>query len=852
MRPLQFFRSYVSLLVAVACTTSVLTGAENREVHIAPRAAWIEPVAVAREAKTPGTSVGQHYLLVDTQTNVAERSTFRHNAYRILNEDGLRYGSQVSVSFDPSYESLTFHHVRLIRNGEMLDRLDRSKLQVLQRESELDYLLYNGSLSALLILDDVRVGDIVEFAYTKTGSNPVFGDHTIDAFTCDWGTPVAHLRHRVLHPADRAIKHRRSGRSTIELRERDTPAGRELVWEARDLPAVVFDRSIPAWHETTSTVQLTDFATWSDVVAWALPLYAEPEPAVAALREKAAGLRRAGRTPEEQALRALEFVQDEIRYLGIEQGAGTHRPSPPQDVLARRFGDCKDKAWLLVSLLRELGFTAAPVLVHSSRRHTLADWLPSPFAFNHVVVLLQLGGADYILDPTLTHQAGTLAQRHTARYHMGLVIAAGTQALTTWPQSANDVAHTRVEENFKVTGLESNATLHVRSTYSGRAASRMRSQLAGTTREDLAKSYLDFYARYFPDVFSPEPLTWTDDKATNTVVVNEHYTIKNLFVRDTDEKTFRAQFHSTALNDYTSSPGAGGRNAPLAVAHPVDVTNRIHVSLHQPWSIKAEKLMIDDAAFTYERSAESKGNEVEWNYRWRSKADHVSREDFAVHSRNIARVKDTLGYELTYNTAAAGDRFALNWAMIALAGLTAAGSAFGARHLWRTSDSEVPPPLSPTPHSDAALTGLGGWLVLVGIAVVIRPIRIVAELWPSFPTYVNLDTWQVMTTSTSAAFQPSYAIIAPTEMVLNLVLMISSILLVALFFKRRKIFPRVMIAYLAFELATVIFECWATQELGAKAESAQAYSNLLRGFLSCAVWIPYFCVSRRVKLTFTR
>ncbi|HEY1109057.1 MAG TPA: DUF3857 domain-containing protein, partial [Opitutaceae bacterium] len=177
--------------------------AQSREVGIGAPAAWAEPLPLPADAKVPEASVEQHYLLFETQTHVAERGFYRHVAYRILNEGGLRYGAQLNIPFDPSYQTLTLHQVRIVRDGASIDRLDRAKLQVLQRESDLEYLLYDGSLTAHLILDDVRVGDVVEYSFTRSGTNPVFGDRYLDDLSLGWGSPVSHLRHRVIMPAAR-------------------------------------------------------------------------------------------------------------------------------------------------------------------------------------------------------------------------------------------------------------------------------------------------------------------------------------------------------------------------------------------------------------------------------------------------------------------------------------------------------------------------------------------------------------------------------------------------------------------------------------------------------------------------
>ena len=95
--------------------------------------------------------------------------------------------------------------------------------------------------------------------------------------------------------------------------------------------------------------------------------------------------------PEPERARAIvRFVQDDVRYVGVEIGENSHRPHTPAWVLDRGFGDCKDKSLLLVSLLRAAGLEAWPSLVHASAGQRLPKSTPSPDVFNHAIVQVAL------------------------------------------------------------------------------------------------------------------------------------------------------------------------------------------------------------------------------------------------------------------------------------------------------------------------------------------------------------------------------------------------------------------------------------------------------------------------------
>ncbi|MEN6311909.1 MAG: transglutaminase-like domain-containing protein, partial [Acidobacteriota bacterium] len=90
-------------------------------------------------------------------------------------------------------------------------------------------------------------------------------------------------------------------------------------------------------------------------------------------------------------LRALaEFVQKEVRYVAIEIGIGGYKPHPAVSILSNRYGDCKDKATLLASLLESQGIESHYVLVHTSRGNITADSPVTLYGFNHVILAIRL------------------------------------------------------------------------------------------------------------------------------------------------------------------------------------------------------------------------------------------------------------------------------------------------------------------------------------------------------------------------------------------------------------------------------------------------------------------------------
>jgi transglutaminase-like putative cysteine protease len=105
---------------------------------------------------------------------------------------------------------------------------------------------------------------------------------------------------------------------------------------------------------------VTDFKTWDAVVDWALNIYEDNVVLSKKLKAKIEYIKNSSKYEGERITATLKFVQDEIRYLSLESGIGAYKPFSPNKVLQQRFGECKDKSWLMVAMLRNMGIKAYP------------------------------------------------------------------------------------------------------------------------------------------------------------------------------------------------------------------------------------------------------------------------------------------------------------------------------------------------------------------------------------------------------------------------------------------------------------------------------------------------------------
>lgn len=630
-----------------------LSAASVPEAGIAPPPEWVEPVESVRAL--PKNDVhpvdGEYYLVVDEQIRAATPSErFYHYAIALTTQAAVEGNSQISVAFDPSYEKLTLHSVRLWRNGEAIEQLNPGKVQMLQRERQMEELIYDGRWTASIILDDVRPGDIIDYSYSLAGDNPAYAGHFAARIDLQWAVPVLHTSFRLLWPNQRPLS---VTPYNTNLRAEKTTRGAmdEYRIERRDIPALRVESEAPSWYIPWPRITFSDLSTWEQVAQWALSHYETsrpPGPEISAIAEQ---IRASNDTAERQAAAALHFVQREVRYFGRENGMGSHVPAPAELTLQRRYGDCKAKSLLLLSLMDALGIQGHAALVNTRYGKVLDHDGPRISAFDHVIVQAKMGGTVYWLDPTRSDQKGELDAISQPDYGNALVLRKGSRELAPMKPLEN-ISRRSVDEVIDLrsgVGEKKKALFRIRTTYTGSEAEGFRNRLSADGRKILENEYLNYYARKYSDIEQEKPIRVEDEHSLNRIDLYESYLIPNIWSKDEDAMKWQADFYSDALYWLLAKPEERRRSAPFEVAFPADVTQTITVLLPQAWRIENDETSIENPYFSFKQKTQYYPKEkklVLW-YRFRSLTDSVPGEEIDAYLAAVDDVWDALDYKIT-------------------------------------------------------------------------------------------------------------------------------------------------------------------------------------------------------------
>jgi hypothetical protein len=829
----------------------------NESVQVSAIPSWLYPVHpdLTKKPVVRDISNGYYFEWLDFQTNLLTNTEYTHFIKHIVNESGVQNASEISVTFAPQFQQVIFHQITILRDGAILKQLQPSQIKVVQEETDAGDFEYNGLKRAFVTLKDVRKDDQIEVAYSIKGFNPVFGKKYSDAFYLTYSTAICNYSRTIITRPDRKLSiHVRNGAQLPA----ELPQGNTLVyhWDNPPLKDGESESGAPSWYNTYPTVYISEYKDWQEVVNWGLNTfndykYQMPE----GLQRKIAVWKKLSKGDKDVfANLATRFVQNDVRYLGLEIGPHTHQPHPPADVFARRFGDCKDKALLLSFILQQEGIPAYVALISTYTREKLIAAVPSPDRFNHAIVAIErLKGVYIYVDPTVSGQRGELINLYVPAYGYALILRNGQDSL----QRMEPVFeyNYNIEESLDVKDYDT-SRLTVSSTYSGGAADKYRNALAENSVKEIEDSYREYYASFFDGIRMNGPISSSDDSLKNELTIKENYVIPRIW--NTSKKGKKSfDFAAKIISEFLPDPSTAGAGAPLAITYPRSVDYTLHISMPEDWPFNSGELHIKNGSYQFDFIPQVNGSFMTLRYSVKTLKDHIPTAEMAQYKSDYKNIEERVFFELykdiTPDGAGGGDRPSSS--VIAAASVSDVRACWPAiwlsfffslfftwlfRRLNVRSEETIYTPGSGYP--------LGGWTILLGVTVGLTLLALVIELFRSgFYSYRNWANFG------SAGGRPlQYLYLAQLAVSLSYIACSGAILY--WFLQRRDIFPRMFVWYAGILLSgtLLIFILYHIIPLPASLNSYKENLALpfIRTCVYAAVWVTYVLRSEQVKSTF--
>ncbi|MFT4754603.1 MAG: transglutaminase-like putative cysteine protease [Salibacteraceae bacterium] len=807
----------------------------NFEVEKGNKPLWVHSIQEV-ESESTLQDGGYHYLLTDYQVHIPKQEVYRHIVVKLLNSDGVQYLSDVSMDYDPTYQRLVVHAIQIKRANEVIDKLKNAKIQTIQREGNLDRNMYDGAVTAMINLPDVRENDILEYAYTIINFNPVNEGNFSDQIYQEYYTPINRLYSRVVTNSDYPIRYQlKNGASTPKKVVRGLI--KEYVWDQEIVLAKITDNNTPEWFDAKKHVLISTFSNWADVVNWVVPLYTSEDINIEDFDTRLIGV--VGK--EKRVSGIINWVQDDVRYLGFESGIGAYKPNSSPKVAHQRYGDCKDKSLLLVSLLRIEGIEAYPLLVNSYMKNKIGGLLPSNQVFNHCVVQYTLEDENYYVDPTYSNQGGDFETKQFPNYGMGLLIKDGVNQLLKIPPKGK--GKVKIKEIFTVEESgNGNAKLFVRTSYYGNRADAIRDFFESNTQAIIKKEYLNFYSTIYPEISSTQDVKILDNSRTtlNEVFIEEYYEIENFWKKEETEGGSYGEFEPLVLNSLMNYPTTVKRTMPYGLGTPYFFSQVTEVVLPEEWQIAPDFTEIKGDGFVYRNKIEIKGNRLFITNVYDLTKSYIKADSVSKFLKQHEQINKGIAYQIMYTDEEEG--FQVSWISICIVCLSLLIGVWVFMKVNREFD----------PVSESTQEGLaiGGWLILSGIGITISPLVFLKQVFVA--EHFDETVWTALLNG-SIENALEITLLFGLEIGYNFLFLIFTVFMVIQFYKKRSSFPKMILIYYGVALSMPILDSYLVSEYmmyDVEFMDPEVIKVSVQTFIAGVIWGLYYTMSTRVKNTF--
>ena len=326
---------------------------------------------------------------------------------KALTEKGRRANRTISLSFMRPYSTQEVTRLEIIKpNREVLPVDIAANSKEMIDDSQMSMNIYDPNTRILQVnIPKIEVGDIVHSVTRMTTERAYIpGQYAEENLFEDNGL-IHHMTYEVYAPADRPLQRaalRDEIPDTVTYTAQTNADGSIThLWTAANVPRMFDEPAMPPYEMTLQRLYVSTLPDWQAVSKWYWELSKPHLDATTPEMQTSVALLTAGCDTDMEKIKAIFYeVSKKVRYMGLtpEKDRPGFEPHDVSLTFGKKYGVCRDKAALLVSLLREAGLKAYPVLISVGTKRDPV--VPDP-DFNHAIVGVELQKGSYLLmDPT--------------------------------------------------------------------------------------------------------------------------------------------------------------------------------------------------------------------------------------------------------------------------------------------------------------------------------------------------------------------------------------------------------------------------------------------------------------------
>jgi len=406
--------------------------------------------------------------------------------YKILNANGITYWSSLSQSWDPWYQERPILKGRVC-NPDGNAYFLKSEHIVESAEKEEDINIFSERRFLRAPLPNVTIGSVIEVEYILQEKNPYFRDGIVQYIDIRSRSPMHKEKIIIEVPKSLAFHYRVFRVSDVKPDIKDYNNNTRYTFSFKNIPPEEeYEIAISAQEPFWPCIAFASGESWNKIA----------ESYIVFINEALKGedfsqylTQLKAQDVKKSAVNIIRWLNERVRYTGLELGINSIVPVKPSQTLERGFGDCKDKATLVVGMLRQMGYKADVALVYAGFGIDVNENLPGLGHFNHAIVYVNEEGGLWF-DPTDEYSRDFYLPL-AIQNKKALIANSTSKSLTKipkFPAEANKVIRKKeffLQNEGKAKVIET--TLHY-----GAEEEYIRSQLSYISKEKLNENIGDY------------------------------------------------------------------------------------------------------------------------------------------------------------------------------------------------------------------------------------------------------------------------------------------------------------------------------------------------------------------------
>ena len=321
----------------------------------------------------------------------------------LLTHEGIKNYGEVQWPYDTELQELQLDYARTITPDGREVTPAPSAVHEVTLPTVRDAPMYSSVKLSTISMPALEPGAIIDWQMTirdKESAPQELMPELFNIWLFAWPIPVQRSELVVEVPEGTDLRWQTRG-TEVEPTVQTASGTVTYTFTKADIPAITYEPYMPDLRALSPLLVVSTYESWDEIAAWYADLAEDRYQTTSELLTMVEELTSGIQTPSERISAIYDFVARDVRYVALEFGLGSYQPHPAPEVFANRYGDCKDQATLLITMLRAAGFEAYPVLLLVGDGLDVDfDLLPTPYMFTHVIAAVRQGEHWLLLDPT--------------------------------------------------------------------------------------------------------------------------------------------------------------------------------------------------------------------------------------------------------------------------------------------------------------------------------------------------------------------------------------------------------------------------------------------------------------------